>query len=212
MKKIGWALAIGLVVLLGSACAEHQAQVAARPEDGDVRGSDNLTPGQQEGPYYPVEKPAVADNDLVTVKAGDPPAAGEVLSLSGIVYDADGARLEGLTVEIWQTDSQGIYQHPDDPEVAQRDRNFQFYGQSVTGADGVYSFRTVLPGRYGARPRHIHVKVRQGAELLLTTQFYFANELSLSGPEANLLIDMAQAEDDRGQPIWVGERDIVLRP
>ncbi|MDX1615617.1 MAG: hypothetical protein R3300_14995, partial [Candidatus Promineifilaceae bacterium] len=69
MKKIGWALAIGLVVLLGSACAEHQAQVAARPEDGDVSGSDTLTPGQREGPYYPVEKPAAADNDLVTVKA-----------------------------------------------------------------------------------------------------------------------------------------------
>ncbi|NJN44753.1 MAG: hypothetical protein HC806_08565 [Anaerolineae bacterium] len=47
-------------------------------------------------------------------------------------------------------------------------------------------------------------------ELVLTTQFYFANEVILEGEEANLLVVIAPAEDDEGNPIWVGERDIVL--
>jgi protocatechuate 3,4-dioxygenase beta subunit len=191
--------------------ARFVASVAPGTAEGITTAPTYVTPVQQEGPYYPVEKPAERDNNLVLVAGAPGPATGEVLSLSGVVYDTSGAPLEGVTVEIWQTDSKGIYLHPDDPGTAQRDPNFQFYGESLTGADGVYSFRTVLPGRYGSRPRHIHVKVRRGEALLLTTQFYFANEISLSGDEANLLVAMAPAEDDAGNPIWVGARDVVVR-
>jgi protocatechuate 3,4-dioxygenase beta subunit len=68
-----------------------------------------------------------------------------------------------------------------------------------------------LPGRYEPRPRHIHVKVKLDGDELLTTQFYFADEIKLDGQEANLVVKMAPAEDDAGDPIWVAERDIVLR-
>ncbi|HSF79898.1 MAG TPA: hypothetical protein VLA49_01610 [Anaerolineales bacterium] len=169
-----------------------------------------FTPAQQEGPYYPVDKPADHDNDLVDFAGASQAPAGEILSLAGVVYDANGQRVQGALIEIWQTDSNGIYLHPDDPDTDQRDPNFQFYGETVTGADGVYSFRTILPGIYEPRPRHIHVKLRLDGEELLTTQFYFGNEVSLSGAEANLVIELAPAEDDLGNPIWVGERDIIL--
>lgn len=206
-----------LVALMISACAAAGTPTAAPTIAADAPSNESLdapgyiTPAQQEGPYYPVEKPAERDNDLVTVAGAAGPAAGDVLSLAGVVYDANGTPLEGVTVEIWQTDGSGIYLHPNDPGFEGRDPNFQFYGESVTGADGVYSFRTLLPGLYGSRPRHIHVKVRRQEEPLLTTQFYFGNEISLPGDEAHLLIDLAPAEDDEGNPIWVGARDIVLR-
>ena len=169
-----------------------------------------FTPPQMEGPYYPIEKPADRDNDLLTVGGSQARPAGETLSLSGIVSDAAGNPVPGAIVEIWQTDSSGIYLHPGDANTEQRDPNFQFYGESITGTDGVYSFWTILPGLYEPRPRHIHVKVRLNNAIVLTTQFYFANEVSLSGDEALLLIEISPAENDAGESIWVGARDIVL--
>lgn len=169
-----------------------------------------FTPPQQEGPYYPVEKPDDQDNDLLSVSGSGEKPDGEALSLSGVVYDRTGHPIDGAVVEIWQTDAGGAYLHPNDPQTNNRDLRFQFYGESATQADGVYSFRTLLPGLYGNRPRHIHVKIRVDNEVVLTTQFYFANEIILEGDQANLLVVIAPAEDDEGSPIWIGERDIVL--
>lgn len=165
------------------------------------------TPAQQEGPYYPVEKPSDRDNDLTSVAGASGPPAGDILHLSGVVYDANGWPIEGLIVEIWQTDNSGIYLHPGDGNTDQRDRNFQFYGEAITNADGLYSFRTIVPGLYEPRPRHIHVKVKQNGQELITTQFYFANE---ANEDPALLINPAPAADDNGNPILVGQRDIVL--
>ena len=44
----------------------------------------------------------------------------------------------------------------------------------------------------------------------MTTQFYFAQDVTFSGDEALLLIEMSPAEDDLGRPVWVGERDLFL--
>jgi protocatechuate 3,4-dioxygenase beta subunit len=193
----------------GSEVATPGATAAAN--DSQPINVAYITPAQQEGPYYPLQKPADRDNDLVDLAGAQGVPDGEVLSLSGVVYDASGRPVEGAVVEIWQTDSNGVYMHPDDPGTAGRDPDFQFYGESLTGADGVYAFRTILPGRYEPRPRHIHVKVKVDGQELLTTQFYFAGEVNFNGDEANLVVDLAQAEDDAGNPIWVGARDIVLR-
>ncbi len=169
-----------------------------------------FTPTQQEGPYYTVEKPTDRDNDLVDFASATGAPSGQELYFSGIVYDANGLPLEGITVEIWQTDGAGVYLHPQDPSTASRDPNFQFYGESITAADGVYSFRTILPGLYEPRPRHIHVKVKLDGQELLTTQFYFAGEIELQGDDASMLISTTPAENDAGKPILVGERDIIL--
>lgn len=204
MNRLSSFLALTIMTLALVAC------IAATEESvsGDAPGY--ITPAQQEGPYYTIEKPADRDNDLVVLAGASGEPAGEVLHLSGVVYDANGTPQEGVTVEIWQTDASGVYLHPQDPGTDGRDRNFQFYGESTTGPDGVYSFRTIVPGRYEPRPRHIHFKVKRDGRELLTSQFYFADDANFTGPEANLLIATAPAEDDAGRPILVGERDIVL--
>ena len=133
------------------------------------------TPPQMEGPYYPRAIPADADADLVRVAGQGATARGVPMILEGVVRAPDGAALPGALVEIWQADDQGIYLHPRDPRLAQRDAGFQGYGRAMADGAGRYAFRTIRPGLYPGRTRHIHLRAaRPGAEL--TTQVYFPDE------------------------------------
>ncbi len=103
---------------------------------------------------------------------------GDVLFLFGQVLDTRGDAVPNALVEIWQTDAGGVYDHPGDPGTADRDRSFQFFGSTPVDAAGWYAFRTIVPGRYEPRPRHIHYKVKQEGETLLTSQFYFSDDVA----------------------------------
>jgi protocatechuate 3,4-dioxygenase beta subunit len=137
---------------------------------------------------------------------GDAPEIdGEVLYLLGQVMDVQGEPVPGAVVEIWQTDADGVYDHPGDPGTESRDRTFQFFGSSVADADGWYAFRTLMPGRYEPRPRHIHFKVKQDGATLLTSQFYFSDDIAIVEGEGMfqavgesgdaLLLQLVQGED-----------------
>ena len=128
-----------------------------------------FTPSQGEGPYYTVEKPADRDNDLVALAGATGTPVRKILDFGGRLYDGAGMPVAGAAIEIWQTDSSGVYLHPNDPGTSRRDANFQFYGEAVTEEDGSYSFRTLYPGYYEPRPRHIHVKVKVDGQEMLTT-------------------------------------------
>lgn len=178
-----------------------------------------FTPAQGEGPYYTVNKPEDRDNDLTLLAGAGAAPTGEVIEFSGAVYDKRGVPVPGVVIEIWQTDHNGIYLHPNDPGTDQRDRKFQFYGEAITSADGQYSFRTILPGHYEPRPRHIHVKVKFEGQELLTTQFYFAGDPELTdeamfnqteGEGIHLIIGLEEGQDMNGNPMFIGERDIIL--
>ncbi|NJN44752.1 MAG: hypothetical protein HC806_08560 [Anaerolineae bacterium] len=80
--------------------------------DSQTIAVNYITPSQAEGPYYPVEKLTDRDNDLLVVSGSSERPEGEVLSLAGVVYDTNGHPVEGAVVEIWQTDSNGVYLHP----------------------------------------------------------------------------------------------------
>jgi protocatechuate 3,4-dioxygenase beta subunit len=138
-----------------------------------------LTPPQSEGQYYPRTKPTDRDADLTRLGTG-PVAKGDVIVVQGRVVDPTGAAIAGARVEIWQTDSQGIYLHPGDRRTEQRDKAFQFYGEATSAADGAFAFRTILPAAYPGRPRHIHAKITPPGGSTLTTQFYFANDADLA--------------------------------
>lgn len=133
------------------------------------------TPPDQEGPFYPVVRQEDEDNDLVQVVGRPEPAAGNILHLSGTVRTVKGTPVAGAVVEIWQTDPHGRYQDARDRSPGPRDRNFQYWGKAVTGADGSYSFTTLVPGGYHPRPPHIHFKVWTEGKERLTSQIYFMN-------------------------------------
>lgn len=239
-------LMAALVVLLLAACetiegtvdpAEEAAQEleaqsvatpgkAEEPSQAEDSGSEfpitveYFTPSQTEGPFYPVQKPEDVDNDLFVLEGAAGRPSGEILAFGGRLYDSTGMPVPGAVIEIWQTDDNGVYLHPGDPDSSQRDVNFQSYGEAITGEYGGFSFRTIMPGGYDRRPRHIHVKVRLGGRELLTTQFYFSIDAEASqdrifagaGEEVSALI-MAVEEgfDDDGNPALIGRRDIILR-
>jgi protocatechuate 3,4-dioxygenase beta subunit len=149
-----------------------------------------------------------------------PTAAGEVILVTGQVLDLAGNPLPGAAVEFWQTDAEGIYDHPGDGGTANRDRGFQFYGTAIADAEGRYVFRTVQPGYYEPRPRHIHVKVKLDGRTLLTTQFYFEEDVATLGNEGlfaqagslgNLLIlQTADSVDMAGSAVDLLSNDLVV--
>lgn len=207
-----------MMLFLLSACAQPETTLPKTAVSEEISEQSALkpimvtyfTPSQQEGPYYTVNKPEDHDNDLVEFTGANDAPEGQILEFDGTVYDANGFPIKGITVEIWQTDANGFYLHPDDPGTDQRDPNFQFYGEAVTDENGRYSFRTILPGLYEPRPRHIHVKIKRDGQTLLTTQFYFAGEIEFQGDDAAMLIDTETSQDIAGNSILIGERDIIL--
>ena len=135
------------------------------------------TPRQTAGPFYPVEIPADADNDLVHVAGRPAPASGTVTQLSGRVLDRSGRPLTGAQVEIWQCDANGRYHHVGDARGGRRlDDNFQGYGRAVTDPDGGYRFLTIRPVSYPGRTPHIHFAVTGRGFDRFVTQMYVAGE------------------------------------
>ena len=144
-----------------------------------------LTPTQPEGPFYPVVDQVDTDADLIYVNKSTNSAAGEIIVIEGQVQDQHCKPVQGVLVEIWQACHTGRYNHPQDPNTAELDPNFQYWGKAVTDAGGLYRFRTILPGAYPAddtwmRPPHIHYKVSKLGYLELITQMYFTGNDDLN--------------------------------
>ncbi len=166
------------------------------------------TPAQMEGPYFPRAIPADADADLLRV-AGQPRAArGEPLLLEGVVRSRDGAPLAGGRVQIWQADAAGIYLHPGDARIAERDAGFQGYGRAIADDAGRYGFRTIRPGLYPGRTPHIHLRAASAdGRIDLTTQAYLPDSPQNAGDmllrrlpaESRALLMMRLAPIDGGQ-------------
>ena len=158
-----------ILILGAAACIGLPSLHLAR-----AQGRLRPTPGQTEGPFYPVAIPDDHDADLL--RSGPRPAyaQGQPAWVHGTVADLDGAPLSGAVVEIWQCDQQGHYHHPGDGGRA--DPGFQGFGRMQVGADGRYRFRTLRPAPYSGRTPHIHFKVLLGQRELLTTQLYVDGE------------------------------------
>jgi protocatechuate 3,4-dioxygenase beta subunit len=135
-----------------------------------------VTPEQTEGPYYPITLPLDTDNDLLVINSNITPAVGTVAYLSGRILDSSGTAIRNAHVEIWHADNTGAYIHPSSMGYASRDQNFQGFGRFLTGSTGEYLFRTIVPGLYTGRTRHIHMKVEVSGRPDLTTQVYFQGE------------------------------------
>ncbi len=137
-----------------------------------------ITPAQTEGPFYPIDEQLDTDTDLVFVKGSSKKASGEIVYIKGQVLDQFCKPVKNALVEIWQACESGKYNHPNDPNPAKLDRNFQYWGKALSDDLGRYSFRTIIPGSYPAtntwnRPPHVHFKISQRGYEILTTQMYF---------------------------------------
>ena len=175
------------------------------------------TPGQTSGPFYPLELPLDDDNDLTSVDGASVGATGDVMHVTGRILGIDGAPLEGARVELWQANAAGRYHHPMDSSSREVDAGFQGFGHTMTAADGAYRFKTIRPGLYPGRTRHLHFAVRAADGRELVTQMYFADEpgnakdgllrrIEDPAQRQSVIVEFAPADDGT----TLGQFDMVL--
>jgi protocatechuate 3,4-dioxygenase alpha subunit len=149
------------------------------------------TPSQTVGPFFQIE--LTTDEHCVRCIAG-PKTRGERAWITFCVLDGDGP-IDDAMLEIWQADSTGKYNHPDDPRPGTPDQGWIGFGRLATGEDGSCVLETIKPGcvRYNTvQAPHLMLAVfARGMLKQLFTRVYFsgdpANEadpiLSLVPPE-----------------------------
>jgi protocatechuate 3,4-dioxygenase beta subunit len=146
--------AAGSLLAIDRSLAE--APLAATPACQD---GDEATLSQTEGPYFKPSSPERIEL-LETGMAGQP------IELVGFVLTRGCKPLAGALLDFWQADDKGRYDNS----------SFRLRGHQFTDAEGRYRLRSVVPGIYPGRTRHIHVKVQPRGGRVLTTQLYFPGE------------------------------------
>lgn len=154
------------------------------------------TPSQTIGPFFHY---ALTPNESAGALAGQD-AQGDRIRLICRVLDGDGAPVSDAMIEIWQADSGGKYDHPDDPQPKRADPSFRGFGRLATRADGACVFETVKPGRVPGSDRtlqapHINVSLfARGLLNRLVTRAYFAGDPANAGDPVLALVPADRRE------------------
>ncbi len=114
-------------------------------------------------------------------------AKGEVITITGSVYDGTGWALRDAMMESWQADAAGLYpgQTGADPAVS------GFCRFAADGMTGEFTLRTVKPGpvplrQGGHQAPHIAIWiVARGINIGLNTRIYFEDEDNSTDPLLN---------------------------
>jgi protocatechuate 3,4-dioxygenase beta subunit len=146
--------AAGSLLTIDASIAEAPLALTPACHDGDA-----VTLAQTEGPYF---KPSSPER-IELIEEG---MAGQPIELAGFVMTRACKPLAGALLDFWQADDQGRYDNS----------GFRLRGHQFTDAEGRYRLRSVVPGAYPGRTRHIHVKVQPRGGRVLTTQLYFPGE------------------------------------
>jgi protocatechuate 3,4-dioxygenase beta subunit len=152
---------------------------------------DEPTVRQTEGPFFKPRSPERSD-----LRESD--TGGRKSELSGVVLTRNCRPVHGAVVDLWHADEKGEYDNV----------GFRYRGHVVSGPDGTFRFRTIVPALYPGRTRHYHVKVQAPGSRLLTTQLYFPNEPANRRDglfRHELLMRVADVGDD-----FTGRFDFVL--
>jgi protocatechuate 3,4-dioxygenase beta subunit len=152
---------------------------------------DEPTARQTEGPFFKPKSPERGD-------LRQPGAQGRHVELSGFVLTRSCRPASGAVVDLWHADEKGEYDNT----------GFRYRGHVITGPDGAFRFRTILPAVYSGRTRHYHVKVQAPGSRLLTTQLYFPDEPANVRDglfQRELLMRVAEAGDG-----LAGQFDFIL--
>jgi protocatechuate 3,4-dioxygenase alpha subunit len=176
--------------------------------------SHALTPSQTIGPFYWGTVVSAYHADLAP--AG---VAGERIEIVLQLHDVQGVIVPDGVFEIWQANSHGRYNHPDDRRNLPLDAGFEGYGRAGTFTDGTSRFTTVKPGRVpwpagGLQAPHINVSIfARGVLNRLATRLYFDGDPALAEDPVLKLVEPPRRDtliakrDDKGTwrlPIHLG--------
>lgn len=146
--------AAGSLLTIDVAVAEAPLALTPQCHDGDA-----ATLAQTEGPYFKPSSPKRVE----LIEEG---MAGQPIELAGFVMTRTCKPIPGALLDFWQADDQGRYDNS----------GFRLRGHQFSDAEGRYRLRSIVPGIYPGRTRHIHVKVQPRGGRVLTTQLYFPGE------------------------------------
>ncbi|KAH8785407.1 hydroxyquinol 1,2-dioxygenase [Diaporthe sp. PMI_573] len=164
------------------------------------------------GPFFRKDTPPT-ENDASIIKTM--PSDGEIVYMHGIVSDAaTGKPLEGVTVDIWQCSTNGLYEQQD-PDQAE----FNLRGKLTTDKNGYYGLYCIRPvpypvpydgpagellqllDRHPYRPAHIHIMAGKGDVYApLVTQIFdkktkYLDNDSVFAVKDDLVVDFVPVKD-----------------
>lgn len=161
----------------------YKTSVARSPQRAPLAFATTLS--EETAPIFGHDILGPLDNDMIhNFAAKGESAIGPRIVVYGRVMDEAGRGVPNTLVEVWQANAGGRYRHKKESYLAPLDPNFGGCGRVITGEDGSYEFRTILPGPYpwpngpnDWRPSHIHFSVfGQGFAQRLITQMYFEGD------------------------------------
>ncbi len=172
------------------------------------------SPSQTAGPYVHIGCTpnftgieGIYEEDLGTRMVNDE-THGERILVTGRVIDGTGTPLRDALLEIWQADSAGFYNSPEELR-GDADPNFTGWGRCPTDMEtGEYRFETVKPGRVPFRDGTLmapHITfwiVARGINIGLHTRMYFSDEETANAEDPVL----SRIEHRNRVPTLIGER------
>ena len=100
-------------------------------------------------------------------------AYGEIIFIQGTVIDSFGVPIDGVVIEIWQTNAAGKYHTLLEPNSEYIDKYFSMSGRTITDNLGNYHFITIMPGSNPGRAPHINMNIYNPKFGKLETEMYF---------------------------------------
>ena len=182
------------------------------------------------GPFFVEGAPEVADGADIANGAKGAPAL-----IRARIVGLDGEPVGGATVDVWQSDEEGLYDVQRAPGAAGVEA--QARARLRSGPDGRFTFWSVLPehypiphdgpvgalldalGRHPWRPAHLHFLIdAPGYERLITHVFRsgdpYLDSDAVFGVRRSLVADWIRHDPDEtsAEPYYTLDYDFVLAP
>jgi protocatechuate 3,4-dioxygenase beta subunit len=199
------------------------------------RKPDGATESTVFGPFHRLDAPELPAGGNIAHRD----ETGTPTLVSGRVLDLDGDPIEGALLDVWQTQSSGLY----DSQDQDLDGELHMRGKFRTDAEGRYLIRTVLPvnypipsdgpvgrmlratGRHPWRPAHIHFVVSADGYEPVTTHIFDRTDEYLGSDAVfavkdSLICDFVRHEDRSAEaarlgidpPFYTAQFDFHLKP
>jgi hydroxyquinol 1,2-dioxygenase len=240
LTQAEWAIAIDFLTRTGQMCDDKRQEfilmsdvlgVSMLVDAINHRRRNGATPSTVEGPFHVPDAPPMANGANMAANA-----PGVTCFVSGTVRGLSGEPVAGATLDLWQTDGEGLYeaQRPDIEGAWMR-------GLYRTQRDGSYLIRTVAPIAYTIpmdgtigelmnrtnmshmRPAHIHFAVNAPGYHGLVTHLFEAgdewiNDDAVYGVKEPLIVEFkrmpagskAPSGEIMNEPFCVVHYDFVL--
>ena len=181
-QAIGLLAVAGAGVMLGCGGGTKTSTATTTTATATSNTSCTVTPEGEEGPYF-VDDSATgfARSDIRSNLDGTNTQSGIPLTLSIYAYDSENscAAMANVQIDIWHCNGSGIYSAED---VEDTTGETWLRGYQITDANGLASFKTIVPGWYAGRTTHIHLRLRSTYDSTTTggtntTQLFFLQDV-----------------------------------